>query len=188
MFILLWFQVWKAEAENICGYDGTVLVAVKTTKEKAPDKEKSDLLQEMQIMQKIGHHPNVVTLLGVSIDKGTVCWYFLYMELSIQYVGWSDVFKGASLYWGRGVFKMQKLDMVQNDVTFSSECFKRHRGDWKLYLRGVNGFGHFKNTLFCKKSHNWQHCFLSNQGCSECLQNPCSTCSIICICNVRNWT
>ena len=63
-------QVWKAEAENICGYDGTVLVAVKTTKEKAPDKEKSDLLQEMQIMQKIGHHPNVVTLLGVSIDKG----------------------------------------------------------------------------------------------------------------------
>ena len=64
-------QVWKAEAENICGYDGTVLVAVKTTKEKAPDKEKSDLLQEMQIMQKIGHHPNVVTLLGVTIDKGT---------------------------------------------------------------------------------------------------------------------
>ena len=67
---MLCFQVWKAEAENICGYDGTVLVAVKTTKEKAPDKEKSDLLQEMQIMQKIGHHPNVVTLLGVSIDKG----------------------------------------------------------------------------------------------------------------------
>ena len=62
--------MWKAEAENICGYDGTVLVAVKTTKEKAPDKEKSDLLQEMQIMQKMGHHPNVVTLLGVSIDKG----------------------------------------------------------------------------------------------------------------------
>ena len=46
------------------------MVAVKTTKEKAPDKEKSDLLQEMQIMQKIGHHPNVVTLLGVTIDKG----------------------------------------------------------------------------------------------------------------------
>merc|ERR1712203_398744 len=66
-----------AEAENICGYDGTVLVAVKTTKDKAPDKEKSDLLQEMQIMQKIGHHPNVVTLLGVSIDKEP---YLLVME------------------------------------------------------------------------------------------------------------
>ena len=37
------FQVWKAEAENICGYDGTVLVAVKTTKDKAPDKEKSGI-------------------------------------------------------------------------------------------------------------------------------------------------
>ena len=47
-------------------------MAVKTTKEKAPDKEKSDLLQEMQIMQKIGHHPNVVTLLGVTIDKGNL--------------------------------------------------------------------------------------------------------------------
>ena len=39
------FKVWKAEAENICGYDGTILVAVKTTKENAPEKEKSDLLQ-----------------------------------------------------------------------------------------------------------------------------------------------
>ena len=38
---IIFFQVWKAEAENICGYDGTVLVAVKTTKDKAPDKEKS---------------------------------------------------------------------------------------------------------------------------------------------------
>merc|ERR1719479_607968 len=45
-------KVWKAEAENICGYDGTVLVAVKTTKEKAPDKEKSDLLQEIRSCKK----------------------------------------------------------------------------------------------------------------------------------------
>ena len=36
----------------------------------------SDLLQEMQIMQKIGHHPNVVTLLGVSIDKGNSNFFF----------------------------------------------------------------------------------------------------------------
>ena len=63
-------QVWKAEADNICGYDGTVLVAVKTTKENAPEKEKTDLLQEMKIMQTIGHHPNVVTLLGVCTEKG----------------------------------------------------------------------------------------------------------------------
>ena len=55
------------------------MVAVKTTKEKAPDKEKSDLLQEMQIMQKIGHHPNVVTLLGVTIDKGLYIFQKIYI-------------------------------------------------------------------------------------------------------------
>jgi serine/threonine protein kinase len=64
------FKVWKAEAESICGYDGTVVVAVKTTKENAPEKEKLDLLQEMKVMQTIGHHPNVVTLLGVCTEKG----------------------------------------------------------------------------------------------------------------------
>ena len=63
-------KVWKAEAESICGYDGTVVVAVKTTKENAPEKEKLDLLQEMKVMQTIGHHPNVVTLLGVCTEKG----------------------------------------------------------------------------------------------------------------------
>jgi hypothetical protein len=63
-------QVWKAEADNICGYDGTVLVAVKAAKENAPQKEVSDLLQEMMIMQQIGPHPNVVTLLGVCVEQG----------------------------------------------------------------------------------------------------------------------
>lgn len=48
-------------------------MAVKTSKENAPEKEKSDLLQEMHIMQQIGvgaPHPNVVTLLGVCTEKG----------------------------------------------------------------------------------------------------------------------
>ena len=49
----------------------------------------SDLLQEMQIMQKIGHHPNVVTLLGVSIDKGNSNFFFqgqnlLFFNLAAQ--------------------------------------------------------------------------------------------------------
>lgn len=47
-----------------------MVVAVKTTKENAPEKEKLDLLQEMKVMQTIGHHPNVVTLLGVCTEKG----------------------------------------------------------------------------------------------------------------------
>ena len=32
-------QVWKAEADNICGYEGTVLVGVKAAKDNAPQKE-----------------------------------------------------------------------------------------------------------------------------------------------------
>ena len=65
-------QVWKAEAQDIAGYSGTLVVAVKTSKEHAPEKEKSDLIQEMKIMQQIGGtHPNIVTLLGICTDKGT---------------------------------------------------------------------------------------------------------------------
>ena len=65
-------QVWKAEAQDIAGYSGTLVVAVKTSKENAPEKEKSDLIQEMKIMQQIGGtHPNIVTLLGICTDKGT---------------------------------------------------------------------------------------------------------------------
>ena len=66
----LLFQVWKAEADNICGYEGTVLVGVKAAKDNAPQKEVGDLLQEMMIMQQIGPHPNVVTLLGVCVEQG----------------------------------------------------------------------------------------------------------------------
>ncbi|ROT74666.1 putative flocculation protein FLO11 isoform X2 [Penaeus vannamei] len=61
--------VWKAEARDLCACEGatggpTVLVAVKGVKEGAGQKEKQDLLKELAIMQHIGQHPNVVTLLG----------------------------------------------------------------------------------------------------------------------------
>nr|XP_053639220.1 mucin-5AC-like [Cherax quadricarinatus] len=61
--------VWKAEARELCACEGvpggpTVLVAVKGVKEGAGTKERQDLLKELAIMQHIGQHPNVVTLLG----------------------------------------------------------------------------------------------------------------------------
>ncbi len=63
--------MWKAEADGLFGYESsTLLVAVKTAKEGAPQKEVGDLLQEMRIMQQIGPHPNVVALLGVCVEKG----------------------------------------------------------------------------------------------------------------------
>lgn len=70
-------KVWKAEADDICGYDGTILVAVKTVKENSAQREVDDLIQEMKIMQEIGPHPNVVTILGVCTDQEP---YLLVME------------------------------------------------------------------------------------------------------------
>ena len=68
-------QVWKCEALNIDGRKGTTMVAVKTLKESASNKEKDDLLDELKLMKMLLNepHPNVVRLLGCctsSSDKG----------------------------------------------------------------------------------------------------------------------
>lgn len=65
-------KVWKAEADDICGFQGTSLVAVKTVKEVGGVKEVEDLVQEMNIMKEIGTHPNVVTILGVCTTQEPV--------------------------------------------------------------------------------------------------------------------
>lgn len=69
--------MWKAEARDLCACEGatggpTVLVAVKGVKEGAGQKEKQDLLKELAIMQHIGQHPNVVTLLGCCTQQGGI--------------------------------------------------------------------------------------------------------------------
>lgn len=70
-------QVWKCEAMNITGSDGPVIVAVKTLKENATEKEKKDLLSELKVMKLINPHPNVVTLLGSCTDRDPL---FVIME------------------------------------------------------------------------------------------------------------
>lgn len=56
------------------GHQGTTrLVAVKTVKEGASDREKEDLVRELEIMQQLGSHPNVVTLLGCCTEQGKAC-------------------------------------------------------------------------------------------------------------------
>lgn len=63
--------MWKAEADDVSGHHGlTRLVAVKTVKEGASVREREDLLRELGIMQQLGAHPNVVTLLGCCTEKG----------------------------------------------------------------------------------------------------------------------
>ncbi|XP_076250730.1 tyrosine kinase receptor Cad96Ca-like [Rhynchophorus ferrugineus] len=71
-------QVWKCEAMDLHGKDsGPAIVAVKTLKENANEKEKSDLLSELQVMKMLDPHPNVVKLLGCCTEKEPV---FLIME------------------------------------------------------------------------------------------------------------
>lgn len=59
------------------GKEGISVVAVKTLKENANEKEKSDLLSELQVMKMLETHPNVVRLLGCCTDKVPI---FLIME------------------------------------------------------------------------------------------------------------
>ncbi|VEN50400.1 unnamed protein product, partial [Callosobruchus maculatus] len=71
-------QVWKCEALDLEGKDtGITVVAVKTLKENASDKERSDLISELKIMKTLETHPNVVKLLGCCTDKEPI---FLIME------------------------------------------------------------------------------------------------------------
>lgn len=70
-------QVWKCEALNICNHEGAQIVAVKTLKENATEKEKKDLVSELSIMKMLEPHPNVITLYGSCSDKEPV---FVIME------------------------------------------------------------------------------------------------------------
>ncbi|XP_073985838.1 tyrosine kinase receptor Cad96Ca [Rhodnius prolixus] len=70
-------QVWKCEAKHISGEDGPTIVAVKTLKENAGERERIDLLQELQVMKLLDPHPNVVRLLGCCTDKDPI---FVIME------------------------------------------------------------------------------------------------------------
>ncbi|XP_065349931.1 tyrosine kinase receptor Cad96Ca-like [Cloeon dipterum] len=62
-------QVWKCEAIDIDGREGPSVVAVKTLKDNAGDKEREDLQQELQVMKTLDPHPNVVRLLGCCTEK-----------------------------------------------------------------------------------------------------------------------
>lgn len=57
--------------------NGPSVVAVKTLKENANEKEKSDLISELQVMKMLEPHQNVVRLLGCCTDKEPI---FLIME------------------------------------------------------------------------------------------------------------
>ncbi|GJQ72955.1 hypothetical protein Trydic_g1597 [Trypoxylus dichotomus] len=70
-------QVWKCEAVDIDGKEGGLVVAVKTLKENASEKERTDLISELQVMKMLDPHPNVVRLLGCCTEKDPI---FVIME------------------------------------------------------------------------------------------------------------
>lgn len=59
------------------GKEGISVVAVKTLKENATEKEQQDLLSELQVMKMLDTHPNVVKLLGCCSEKDPI---FVIME------------------------------------------------------------------------------------------------------------
>lgn len=64
---------------NCCFVDkeGPTVAAVKMLKENAGEQERSDLMQELQVMKMLDPHPNVVRLLGCCTDRGI---YFFFQR------------------------------------------------------------------------------------------------------------
>ncbi|XP_015113457.1 tyrosine kinase receptor Cad96Ca [Diachasma alloeum] len=62
-------QVWKSEAIDIDGKPGPTIVAVKTLKENATEREHLDLTQELKVMKSLEPHPNVVRLIGCCTER-----------------------------------------------------------------------------------------------------------------------
>lgn len=71
-------QVWKCEAVDL-QEKGTMLVAVKTLKESAGDRERQDLVQELKVLKSLGSHLNVVSLLGCCTEKDPIFVILEYM-------------------------------------------------------------------------------------------------------------
>ncbi|KAK6645064.1 hypothetical protein RUM43_001340 [Polyplax serrata] len=67
----------EEEAFEEGGKEGAVVVAVKTLKESAGEKERKDLVQELEVMKTLEPHPNIVRLLGCCTEKDPL---FVIME------------------------------------------------------------------------------------------------------------
>ncbi|CAB4057372.1 Fibroblast growth factor receptor,Tyrosine-protein kinase ABL2,Tyrosine-protein kinase receptor Tie-2,Tyrosine-protein kinase transforming protein Abl,Tyrosine-protein kinase FRK,Angiopoietin-1 receptor,Fibroblast growth factor receptor 2,Fibroblast growth factor receptor 1,Tyrosine-protein kinase ABL1,Proto-oncogene tyrosine-protein kinase receptor Ret,Myoblast growth factor receptor egl-15,Tyrosine-protein kinase receptor Tie-1,Tyrosine-protein kinase isoform SRK1,Tyrosine-protein kinase Abl,Fibroblast g len=98
-------QVWKGEM-IVEGISSTI--AVKTFKESANEVEKKDLLKELSIMKMLGHHPNIITLIGCCTEKDP-------MFVVLEYVS------GGTL---QEYLRKSRSDHNYNNLHAESSCIK----------------------------------------------------------------
>ncbi|XP_054283321.1 fibroblast growth factor receptor-like [Macrosteles quadrilineatus] len=72
-------RVFLARAEAIAGVAGSSIVAVKKLKHKATVDEVEEFLQEISMMKKVGHHPNIVTMVGCCTLTHPYCMIMEYV-------------------------------------------------------------------------------------------------------------
>nr|WOX59761.1 receptor tyrosine kinase FGFR2A1 [Carcinus maenas]WOX59763.1 receptor tyrosine kinase FGFR2A2 [Carcinus maenas] len=73
-------QVWKCEATGLKG-EKSMLVAVKTLKESAGERERKDLVQELKVLKSLGQHPNVLSMLACCTEKDPLFIVLEYMVI-----------------------------------------------------------------------------------------------------------
>lgn len=120
-------QVWKCEALNIDGRKGVTMVAVKTLKESASNKEKEDLVAELNLMKTLltEPHTNVVRLLGCCTSANDKEPTYVIMEY-VSKGKLQEVLRKsrAEHYYGNLHGSSQKL--TSRDLT--SFCYQVARG------------------------------------------------------------
>jgi len=129
-------QVWKCEALNIDGRKGTTMVAVKTLKESANNKEREEFLAELKLMKMLltDPHPNVVRLLGCCTSSSDKEPTYLIMEYVAKGKLQEFLRKSrAEQYYGNLHGPSQKL--TSRDLT--SFCYQVSRGMEYLSSRKV---------------------------------------------------
>lgn len=129
-------QVWKCEALNIGNSGASQVVAVKTLKENASEKEKRDLLEELEVMKMLEPHTNVVTLIGSCTERDPVFLIMEYVSLGKLQTYLRD--SRADLNYGNlyGSSKLTSRDLV-------SFAYQIAKGMEYLSSKGV----------FCSISH-----------------------------------
>jgi len=129
-------QVWKCEALNIDGRKGTTMVAVKTLKESANNKEREEFLAELKLMKMLltEPHPNVVRLLGCCTSSSDKEPTYLILEYVAKGKLQEFLRKSrAEQYYGNLHGPSQKL--TSRDLT--SFCYQVSRGMEYLSSRKV---------------------------------------------------